>query len=227
MRRVAETRRLIPADSGARPRWSSPRAVGVRRPTGSRWALTRSRPRPCSPSRQGSGVGVGGRSPPLSATSILRAPKPPSADLTSVNVSRKSLPDTRPWVTAFAASSPTTSSAPSRHSPPLAHPQSVEDPPEPPEEADGLIDLTRAVGRQVKLLRERAGLTQKELGGGRCAVRIRWYERPLVPGGGEQPVVPDAHAQRPRLSPRLSPSAHAHHQGVWGPFASCGHVAPD
>lgn len=36
--------------------------------------------------------------------------------------------------------------------------------PEPPEDADGLIDLNRAVGRQVKLLRERAGLTQKELG---------------------------------------------------------------
>ncbi|MEU3038368.1 helix-turn-helix domain-containing protein [Streptomyces griseoaurantiacus] len=29
---------------------------------------------------------------------------------------------------------------------------------------DGLLDLNRAVGRQVKLLRERAGLTQKELG---------------------------------------------------------------
>lgn len=36
--------------------------------------------------------------------------------------------------------------------------------PEPPEDADGLLDLNRAVGRQVKLLRERAGLTQKELG---------------------------------------------------------------
>ncbi|MFF9099416.1 Scr1 family TA system antitoxin-like transcriptional regulator [Streptomyces rubrogriseus] len=36
--------------------------------------------------------------------------------------------------------------------------------PEPPEEAGGLLDLNRAVGRQVKLLRERAGLTQKELG---------------------------------------------------------------
>ncbi|MFD3735650.1 Scr1 family TA system antitoxin-like transcriptional regulator [Streptomyces sp. NPDC058632] len=36
--------------------------------------------------------------------------------------------------------------------------------PEPSEDADGLIDLNRAVGRQVKLLRERAGLTQKELG---------------------------------------------------------------
>ncbi|MFI8094001.1 helix-turn-helix domain-containing protein [Streptomyces sp. NPDC086080] len=40
----------------------------------------------------------------------------------------------------------------------------TENRPEPPEEADGLIDLNRAVGRQVKLLRERAGLTQKELG---------------------------------------------------------------
>ncbi|MFF8678141.1 Scr1 family TA system antitoxin-like transcriptional regulator [Streptomyces sp. NPDC015237] len=36
--------------------------------------------------------------------------------------------------------------------------------PEPPEDADGLLDLNRAVGRQVKLLRERAGLTQKDLG---------------------------------------------------------------
>ncbi|MET8789735.1 helix-turn-helix transcriptional regulator [Streptomyces pseudogriseolus] len=36
--------------------------------------------------------------------------------------------------------------------------------PEPPEDTDGLLDLNRAVGRQVKLLRERAGLTQKELG---------------------------------------------------------------
>ncbi|MER6103405.1 helix-turn-helix transcriptional regulator [Streptomyces sp. NPDC001832] len=32
------------------------------------------------------------------------------------------------------------------------------------EETDGLVDLNRAVGKQVKLLRERAGLTQKELG---------------------------------------------------------------
>ncbi|MFF3892405.1 helix-turn-helix domain-containing protein [Streptomyces sp. NPDC001812] len=40
----------------------------------------------------------------------------------------------------------------------------TENRPEPPEDADGLIDLNRAVGRQVKLLRERAGLTQKELG---------------------------------------------------------------
>ncbi|MET8578317.1 helix-turn-helix transcriptional regulator [Streptomyces sp. NPDC005012] len=38
------------------------------------------------------------------------------------------------------------------------------DRPEPPEDTDGLLDLNRAVGRQVKLLRERAGLTQKELG---------------------------------------------------------------
>ncbi|PTM99118.1 helix-turn-helix domain-containing protein [Streptomyces sp. VMFN-G11Ma] len=36
--------------------------------------------------------------------------------------------------------------------------------PEPPEDTDGLLDLNRAVGRQIKLLRERAGLTQKELG---------------------------------------------------------------
>ncbi|MFC9285323.1 helix-turn-helix domain-containing protein [Streptomyces sp. NPDC057052] len=36
--------------------------------------------------------------------------------------------------------------------------------PEPLEDTDGLLDLNRAVGRQVKLLRERAGLTQKELG---------------------------------------------------------------
>ncbi|MCX5037898.1 MULTISPECIES: helix-turn-helix domain-containing protein [Streptomyces] len=36
--------------------------------------------------------------------------------------------------------------------------------PEPPEDADGLLDLNKAVGRQVKLLREHAGLTQKELG---------------------------------------------------------------
>lgn len=40
----------------------------------------------------------------------------------------------------------------------------VEGRPAPPEDADGLLDLNRAVGRQVKLLRERAGLTQKELG---------------------------------------------------------------
>ncbi|CAM5251550.1 hypothetical protein SHIRM173S_07473 [Streptomyces hirsutus] len=36
--------------------------------------------------------------------------------------------------------------------------------PEPSEDTDGLVDLNRAVGRQVKLLRERAGMTQKELG---------------------------------------------------------------
>ncbi|TKA11960.1 helix-turn-helix domain-containing protein [Actinacidiphila oryziradicis] len=36
--------------------------------------------------------------------------------------------------------------------------------PEPPEDADGATDLFRAIGKQVKLLRERAGLTQKELG---------------------------------------------------------------
>lgn len=36
--------------------------------------------------------------------------------------------------------------------------------PEPPDDADSAIDLNRAVGRQIKLLRERAGWTQKELG---------------------------------------------------------------
>lgn len=36
--------------------------------------------------------------------------------------------------------------------------------PEPSEDADGASDLFRAIGKQVKLLRERAGLTQKELG---------------------------------------------------------------
>jgi transcriptional regulator with XRE-family HTH domain len=36
--------------------------------------------------------------------------------------------------------------------------------PEPPEEIDGSADLFRAVGRQIKLLRERTGLTQRELG---------------------------------------------------------------
>lgn len=36
--------------------------------------------------------------------------------------------------------------------------------PEPPEDTDGAADLNRAVGTQVKLLRERAGWTQKELG---------------------------------------------------------------
>ena len=36
--------------------------------------------------------------------------------------------------------------------------------PEPPEDEDGTIDLFRAVGKQIKLLRERAGLTQRELG---------------------------------------------------------------
>ncbi|MCU1617169.1 MAG: transcriptional regulator [Frankiales bacterium] len=40
----------------------------------------------------------------------------------------------------------------------------VERRPEPPEDADGATDLFRAIGKQVKLLRERAGLTQKELG---------------------------------------------------------------
>ncbi|WP_346012411.1 helix-turn-helix transcriptional regulator [Streptomyces sp. SID3343] len=36
--------------------------------------------------------------------------------------------------------------------------------PEPPEDTDGAVDFFRAVGKQVKLLRDRAGLTQKELG---------------------------------------------------------------
>lgn len=36
--------------------------------------------------------------------------------------------------------------------------------PEAPAEEDGTADIFRAVGKQVKLLRERAGLTQKELG---------------------------------------------------------------
>jgi DNA-binding XRE family transcriptional regulator len=36
--------------------------------------------------------------------------------------------------------------------------------PDPPEDADGAADLHRAVGKQLKLLRERAGWTQKELG---------------------------------------------------------------
>lgn len=36
--------------------------------------------------------------------------------------------------------------------------------PEPPEDTDGAADFFRAIGKQVKLLRERAGLTQKELG---------------------------------------------------------------
>lgn len=36
--------------------------------------------------------------------------------------------------------------------------------PDPPEDEDGSADLFRAIGRQVKLLRERAGLTQRELG---------------------------------------------------------------
>jgi transcriptional regulator with XRE-family HTH domain len=36
--------------------------------------------------------------------------------------------------------------------------------PDPPEDADGAADLYRAVGKQLKLLRERAGWTQKELG---------------------------------------------------------------
>ncbi|WP_371501453.1 helix-turn-helix transcriptional regulator [Kitasatospora sp. NBC_00374] len=36
--------------------------------------------------------------------------------------------------------------------------------PEPQQDEDGAADLFRAVGRQVRLLRERAGLTQKELG---------------------------------------------------------------
>jgi transcriptional regulator with XRE-family HTH domain len=36
--------------------------------------------------------------------------------------------------------------------------------PEPPEDGDIAVDLFRAIGKQVKLLRERAELTQKELG---------------------------------------------------------------
>ncbi|MFC9330556.1 helix-turn-helix domain-containing protein [Kitasatospora sp. NPDC057015] len=36
--------------------------------------------------------------------------------------------------------------------------------PEPPDDPDGATDFFRAIGKQVKLLRERAGLTQKELG---------------------------------------------------------------
>lgn len=36
--------------------------------------------------------------------------------------------------------------------------------PDPPEDADGAADLYRAVGKQLKLLRERVGWTQKELG---------------------------------------------------------------
>ncbi|MGE7437846.1 helix-turn-helix domain-containing protein [Kitasatospora sp. NPDC001175] len=40
----------------------------------------------------------------------------------------------------------------------------VERRPEPPEDEDGSADLFRTIGRQVKLLRERAGLTQRELG---------------------------------------------------------------
>jgi transcriptional regulator with XRE-family HTH domain len=39
-----------------------------------------------------------------------------------------------------------------------------EERPEPAEDADSATDLFRALGRQVKLLRERAGLTQRELG---------------------------------------------------------------
>lgn len=39
-----------------------------------------------------------------------------------------------------------------------------EERPEPAEDADSAADLFRALGRQVKLLRERAGLTQRELG---------------------------------------------------------------
>ncbi|MCX5209887.1 helix-turn-helix transcriptional regulator [Kitasatospora sp. NBC_00240] len=36
--------------------------------------------------------------------------------------------------------------------------------PEPPDDPEGATDFLRAIGKQVKLLRERAGLTQKELG---------------------------------------------------------------
>ncbi|EST37174.1 hypothetical protein N566_14450 [Streptomycetaceae bacterium MP113-05] len=41
---------------------------------------------------------------------------------------------------------------------------SAEERPEPAEGADEAVDLFRAIGRQVKLLRERAGWTQKDLG---------------------------------------------------------------
>ncbi|WP_274562022.1 helix-turn-helix domain-containing protein [Streptomyces spiramyceticus] len=44
------------------------------------------------------------------------------------------------------------------------HQRDAERRPDPPEDADGAADLNRAVGKQLKLLRERAGLTQKELG---------------------------------------------------------------
>ncbi|MFC9231420.1 helix-turn-helix domain-containing protein [Streptomyces decoyicus] len=36
--------------------------------------------------------------------------------------------------------------------------------PDPPEDVDGAADLYRALGKQLKLLRERAGLTQKDVG---------------------------------------------------------------
>ncbi|MFC8450442.1 helix-turn-helix domain-containing protein [Kitasatospora sp. NPDC057223] len=36
--------------------------------------------------------------------------------------------------------------------------------PDPPDDPDGVTDFLRAIGKQVKLLREQAGLTQKELG---------------------------------------------------------------
>ncbi|WP_328668253.1 helix-turn-helix transcriptional regulator [Streptomyces sp. NBC_00322] len=44
------------------------------------------------------------------------------------------------------------------------HQRGPERRPDPPEDADGAADLNRAVGKQLKLLRERAGWTQKELG---------------------------------------------------------------
>ncbi|WP_406303018.1 helix-turn-helix domain-containing protein [Streptomyces sp. NBC_00885] len=44
------------------------------------------------------------------------------------------------------------------------HQRGAERRPDPPEDVDGAADLNRAVGKQLKLLRERAGWTQKELG---------------------------------------------------------------
>ncbi|MCX5210282.1 helix-turn-helix transcriptional regulator [Kitasatospora sp. NBC_00240] len=46
----------------------------------------------------------------------------------------------------------------------IPHPLLGEQRPEPPDDPDGVTDFLRAIGKQVKLLRERAGLTQKELG---------------------------------------------------------------
>ncbi|HET6353351.1 helix-turn-helix transcriptional regulator [Streptomyces sp.] len=44
------------------------------------------------------------------------------------------------------------------------HQRGAERRPDPPEDVDGAADLNRAVGKQLKLLRERAGWTQEELG---------------------------------------------------------------